>query len=72
MEGRDILHQEKRFMMSDVFTPGCAQQYVLGGCTKCGGEGMSVQSDKRNLALFPVLLKTFKEKSIFCIANDII
>lgn len=72
MEGRDILHQEKRFMMSNVFTPGCAQQYVLGEGTKCWGEGMDVQSDKRNLALFPVLLKTFKEKSSFYIANDII
>lgn len=33
---------------------------------------MYVQSDKMNLALFPVLLKTFKEKSIFYIINDII
>ena len=39
---------------------------------QCGREGMYVQSDKMNLALFPVLLKTFKEKSIFYIINDII
>lgn len=65
MEGRDILHQEKRFMMSNIFTPGCAEQCMCWVGEQCGREGMYVQSDKRNLALFPVLLKTFKEKSIF-------
>lgn len=37
MEGRDILHQEKRFMMSNIFTPGCAEQVSV-----CVGWGNSV------------------------------
>ena len=35
MEGRAILHQEKSFMMSDVFTPGCTPQCMCWA----GGKG---------------------------------